>query len=197
MKEITGPIHESFSNTSRPRWNGQHFADDIFKRIFFNENVLVSIRIALNCVQGPINNIPALVQIMVWCWTQIWIQANFQSMISPLQGIESKQGQSCDLLVYKHTVSGSRNKIQIGFWSNRGTKVQMQLPVPVASWNDITSVSDPHLGSGTCSCMRAKTLLILLKYSGKMKQPLVFLPGSISRHPVLQHSSLLCTIIGR
>ena len=28
-----------FINTLRPRENGQHFADDIFKRIFFNENV--------------------------------------------------------------------------------------------------------------------------------------------------------------
>ena len=26
-------------NTLRPRRNEQHFADDIFKRIFFNENV--------------------------------------------------------------------------------------------------------------------------------------------------------------
>ena len=45
----------------------QHFADDIFKRIFFNENVKISIRISLNFVpKGPINNNPALVQIMAW-----------------------------------------------------------------------------------------------------------------------------------
>ena len=54
-------------NTLRPRRNGQHFADDIFKRIFFNENVWISIKMSLKFVpKGPINNIPALVQIMAW-----------------------------------------------------------------------------------------------------------------------------------
>ena len=54
-------------NTLRPRRNEQHFADDIFKRIFFNENVWISIKISLQFVpKGPINNISALVQIMAW-----------------------------------------------------------------------------------------------------------------------------------
>ena len=54
-------------NTLRPRRNEQHFADDIFKRIFFNENVWLSIKISLKFVpRGPINNMPALVQIMAW-----------------------------------------------------------------------------------------------------------------------------------
>ena len=54
-------------NTLRPRRNEQHWADDIFKRIFFNENVWVSIKIWLKFVpKGPINNIPALVRIMAW-----------------------------------------------------------------------------------------------------------------------------------
>ena len=55
-------------NTLGPRQNGRHFADDIFKRIFVNENVWILIWISLKFVpKGPINNIPALVQIMVWC----------------------------------------------------------------------------------------------------------------------------------
>ena len=55
-------------NTLRPRLNGHHFADDIFKCIFLNENAWLPIKISLKFVpQGPINNIPALVQIMVWC----------------------------------------------------------------------------------------------------------------------------------
>ena len=55
-------------NTLRPRQNGRHFADDIFKCIFSNENVWIPIKISLKFVpKGPINNIPALVQIMVWC----------------------------------------------------------------------------------------------------------------------------------
>ena len=54
-------------NSLRPRQNGRHFADDIFKCIFLNENVWIPIKIALKFVpKGPINNIPALVQIMPW-----------------------------------------------------------------------------------------------------------------------------------
>ena len=54
-------------NTLRPKQNGRHFADDIFKRIFLNENVWIPIKISLKFVpKDPINNIPALVQIMAW-----------------------------------------------------------------------------------------------------------------------------------
>ena len=49
------------------RQNGRHFADDIFKCIFLNENVWIPIKISLKFVpNGPINDIPALVQIMAW-----------------------------------------------------------------------------------------------------------------------------------
>ena len=54
-------------NTLRPRQNGRHFADDIFKRIFLNENIWIPMKISLKFVpKGSINNIPALVQIMTW-----------------------------------------------------------------------------------------------------------------------------------
>ena len=54
-------------STLRPRQNEQYFADDIFKRIFFNENVWNSIKTPLKFVpKGPIYKIPALVQIMTW-----------------------------------------------------------------------------------------------------------------------------------
>ena len=44
-----------------------HFPEDIFKSIFLNENCCILIKIALKYVhQGPINTIPALVQIMAW-----------------------------------------------------------------------------------------------------------------------------------
>ena len=60
-------IDSCFVNTLRPRQNGRHFADDTFKRIFLNENVWISIKISLKFVfKGPINYIPALVQIMAW-----------------------------------------------------------------------------------------------------------------------------------
>ena len=54
-------------NTLRPRQNGRRFADNTIKRIFLNENVRISIKISLKFVpKGPINNNPALVQIMAW-----------------------------------------------------------------------------------------------------------------------------------
>ena len=54
-------------NTLRPRQNGHHFADNIFKCIFLNENVWIPIKISLKFIpKGPINNIPALVQIVAW-----------------------------------------------------------------------------------------------------------------------------------
>ena len=54
-------------NTLRQRQNGRHSADDPFKRIFVNETLRISMKISLNFVpKGPINNIPALVQIMAW-----------------------------------------------------------------------------------------------------------------------------------
>ena len=54
-------------DTLRPRQNGRHFADDIFKCIFLNENVWIPIKFSLKFVpKVSINNIPALVQIRAW-----------------------------------------------------------------------------------------------------------------------------------
>ena len=45
----------------RPRQNGRHFADDMFKCIFLNENVWIPIEISPKFVpKGSINNNPAL-----------------------------------------------------------------------------------------------------------------------------------------
>ena len=54
-------------NTLRPKQNGRHFADDILKCIFWNENVWIPNNISLKFVpKGPINNNAALVQVMAW-----------------------------------------------------------------------------------------------------------------------------------
>ena len=54
-------------NTLGPRQNGRHLADDVFKCILLNENVWISIKNSLKFVpMGPIDNKPALVQIMAW-----------------------------------------------------------------------------------------------------------------------------------
>ena len=54
-------------NKLTPRYNSCHFSDDNFKWNILNENVSVLIKNSLKLVSsGPINNIPALVQIMAW-----------------------------------------------------------------------------------------------------------------------------------
>ena len=62
-------LHMSFRiNTLRPRQNGRHLADDVFQCTFLYENVWISLKVSLKFVpEVPINNIPALVQIMAWC----------------------------------------------------------------------------------------------------------------------------------
>ena len=62
-----GILFHPVINTLRRRQHGRHFADDTFKRIFLNENGMILVKISLKFVpNGPINNIPALVQIMAW-----------------------------------------------------------------------------------------------------------------------------------
>ena len=54
--------HLYFVSTLRPRQYGRHFADDILKCIFVDENISILIEISLKFFpKGPINNIPALV----------------------------------------------------------------------------------------------------------------------------------------
>ena len=54
-------------NLLRPRQNGRHVPDDIFKCIFLNKNVWILNTIRLKFVpKGPIPNNTALVQIMAW-----------------------------------------------------------------------------------------------------------------------------------
>ena len=54
-------------NSLRPRRNRSYNADDIFKCIFLKENVWTLTKISLKFVpKSPIDNVPALVQIMAW-----------------------------------------------------------------------------------------------------------------------------------
>ena len=65
-------------NTLRPN----NFADDIFKCILLNVNVLISIKISMKFIpKGPFNNIPALVQKMAWCplWREPAVTGGFPS----------------------------------------------------------------------------------------------------------------------
>ena len=56
-------------DTLRLRQYCRHFAEDIFKCIFLNENVWFSLKISLKLVPKVwINNISALGKIMAWRW---------------------------------------------------------------------------------------------------------------------------------
>ena len=69
LDEVTAWHRETHHdlNTLRPRQHGHHFAYDIFKCIFLNENAIISIKISLKFVsKASTNNIPPLVQIMAW-----------------------------------------------------------------------------------------------------------------------------------
>ena len=62
LRTATVPV-----NKLRPRQNGCHLTDDIFKCIFLNDNVWISIKILLKFApKGSVNSIPALAQIMAW-----------------------------------------------------------------------------------------------------------------------------------
>ena len=61
------PYSRPSLSTLRSRKNGRQISEDLFKCIFFNENVCISIAISPKFVpDDPINNIPALVWIMIW-----------------------------------------------------------------------------------------------------------------------------------
>ena len=56
-------------HTLRLRKNGRHFTDNIFKYIFLNKNVWISIKLSFKFVlNGPIDNKSVLVS-TAWCWT--------------------------------------------------------------------------------------------------------------------------------
>ena len=68
INRLTGKSYkQSTLNTLKPRQNGHHFADNLFKGFFLNQNVWIAIKIPLKFLpKGTINNISALVQIMAW-----------------------------------------------------------------------------------------------------------------------------------
>ena len=54
----------------RPVQNGKHFAHNILKCVFLNENINILIQILLELVhEDLVDNKSTLVQQMAWCWT--------------------------------------------------------------------------------------------------------------------------------
>ena len=126
MRRIRYAVHRHIQqciNTLRPRQDGRHFANDIFKCIFLNENVWILIKISLKFIaKGPFNNISALIQIILcqatshylnqW-WLDYWrIYASLGLMLAGY----SQLGKS-------YITVGSRD----GFHLVVGTPVEFQL----------------------------------------------------------------------
>ena len=66
MFSMAHNLRQSWSTKVLTHWG--RFPDDIFKCIYLNGNIRISIKISLKFVpKGLINNIPALVLIMAWC----------------------------------------------------------------------------------------------------------------------------------
>ena len=66
-ENTSGNKTEICFNSLRLRQDGRLFADDTFKRIFWNDNIRISTKNSLKFVlKGVINIIPALVLIMAW-----------------------------------------------------------------------------------------------------------------------------------
>ena len=64
MGSLRGTTETQMSsfNSLRPRQNGRHFADDIFRCIFVDEKFYILIKISLTFVRkGPTDNNPTLV----------------------------------------------------------------------------------------------------------------------------------------
>ena len=133
-------------NTLRPRQDGRLFPDDIFKCIFFNGSVLILIKISLRFVpKAPINNIPALVQIMAWrrlgdkplfepimlsllthiCVTRPqWVKGRMLCLM-PLQFLLTHWGRVTHICIGKLTIIGPDNCLSPGrrqaiIWTNAG-----------------------------------------------------------------------------
>ena len=105
-------------NTLSPWQNGRHFSDDIFKLIFLNEKTPISINISLMFVpEGRINNIPALVQIMVWH------RAGDKPLSEPM--MVSLPTHIC--VTRPQWVTGSRNRIWLTPHGRHGISSHQQL----------------------------------------------------------------------
>ena len=86
-------IFTFYLNSLRPRQNRRHLADNVFKCNFLNENVWIPIKLSLKFVpKGPINNIPALVQIMAW--RQTGDKPLSEPMITQLNGAYMRHSAS-------------------------------------------------------------------------------------------------------
>ena len=132
-------------NSLRPRQMAAILADDIFKWIFLNENVITSLEISLKSVpKGPINNIPALVQIMAWrrpgdkpvsepmmvsllthiCVTRPrWVKVNNVSKRGPMQRTRHQLCICVRVFIVYSKHNGAGYTIPVNTWRNNNVVI--------------------------------------------------------------------------
>ena len=187
-------------NTLRPRQNGRHFADDTFKRIFVNENVRISIRFSLKFVpKGPINNIPALVQIMAWRRPG-YKPLSESVMVSLMTHICVTRPQSVKhVSVWQVWHSMTVWHSQVQYIINRG-KMQIWIQTPINTlwahyvvilwvlWRKLTSVIvDPYCGNLAEVCNAPGSIVVMSQGCGCQVQCIdAFLSASHCQHEYVQ-----------
>ena len=126
-------------NTLRPRQDGRHFPDDIFRCIFLNENTWIAINISLNFVtKGPLDNIPSLVQIMA-CGhylNQWWLV--YRRIYASL-GLNELKWLVCELRYVCLTMSLHWLREPL-LWANSHNKLWIE-----SKWNKTIAKIIPHL----------------------------------------------------
>ena len=135
--------------TLRPRQYGRHFADDMLKCIFLNENVLIPIEISLKFVPTEsINNNPELFQIMAWrlpadkplpepmvvrlqnlLWYKTgWVSRQVLHLLSKLQNwIWPKTGQYKTYLVSNTKIEASVRATKTKPWQSHLTSETVEI----------------------------------------------------------------------
>ena len=104
-------------NRLRQRQNGCHFAGNVFKCIFFKENVQMSFKISLTFVpKHPIENNPALVQVINWRPTgQTIIWTNDDPVWGSIYASLSLNELNVQMMTYFQNLTLS-NKLQFESW---------------------------------------------------------------------------------
>ena len=121
-------------NTLRPRQNGRHFPDDIFKCVFLNENLYILIKISPKFVpKGPINNIPALVQMMAWrrpgdkpLSEPMMVSLPTHICVARPQWVKQNHRQKLSLILYDESLPTETIIVKplVGFWWSLTMKTQ-------------------------------------------------------------------------
>ena len=126
-------------NSLRPRRNGRYKADDIFKCIFLKENVCIPTKISLKFVpKGPINNIPALVQIMA-CRRPGDKPLSETMIVSLLTHICVTRPQWVNTLRLRQ--NGRHFSGDILTWIFSNAWISIKIPLKLAPWGQIYNIT--------------------------------------------------------